>query len=244
MSDGTFLYLVQHEGQSSVRKFLKTKWFWIYAGAVLLLAAAALTVWGGAAQFQARYLFSFTFILPYFTAMLAFRTLLREWKNGTVGWWITLPYPRARLLSAKLVAAFLQALALYAAYFAFITLLILYNAGIHGLGASSLSDLWVTESIFIVMLLGIAPFMLTLGLLLGAVTQSNWSPATPLLWMVFGLSGNALSWLTGAVFSQQPGTAAFDAVPRWGYAMLPVYWAAAALCFLGAVRVLSRHLKF
>jgi len=48
---------------------------------------------------------TFLFYIPFaFTSEM----LPREWKNGTVGWWLTLPYSRKLLLGAKSMAGFFR----------------------------------------------------------------------------------------------------------------------------------------
>jgi ABC-2 type transport system permease protein len=244
MNESAFRYLLRHEFRLELRKFFQKKWMGRYGGVILLLLAAALTVWGDRGGFRTEYLLFLTYMLPYLTFMISFRMLLREWKIGTVGWWITLPYSRTKLLTAKFAAAGLQTLMIYVLFFVGMSLLALYSAAIHGLGTAPLRGLFAGEAIFAAILLGLAPFMLALGLLTAAIAHSRWVALTPLLWILFGLSGNVLTWLAGITLSDQPDAWVSAVLPGWILAAIPAVWALAALVLAGTIRIVSRHLKF
>ncbi|CAJ1003316.1 MULTISPECIES: ABC transporter permease subunit [Bacillales] len=244
MSENTFRYLLRHEFRLELRKFFQKKWMAKYGGVIVLLLAAALTVWKERGGFRTEYLLYLAYMLPYLTFMISFRVLLREWKNGTVGWWITLPYSRSTLLLAKFGAAFLHMLLVYVLFFGSLTLLVLYNAAVHGLGTAPLHNLFAGEAVFATVLLGLAPFMLALGLLTAAVAHSRWVVLTPLLWILFGLSANTLTWVAGNVLSKQPDAWVSAVLPGWIYPAIPLVWALAGLTLTGAIRIVSRHLRF
>ena len=48
------------------------------------------------------------FFLTYIPFLLNIDMLPREWKNGTEGWWLSLPYSRKLLLAAKSMASIFQ----------------------------------------------------------------------------------------------------------------------------------------
>lgn len=244
MNESAFRYLLWHEFRLELRKFFQKKRTPLYGGIVLLLIAAALTVWGKSAGFRSVYVLYLAYMLPYLTFVISFRMLLREWKGGTIGWWITLPYSRSRLLFAKFAAACLHTLLVYVLFFAAVTLLVLYGAAIHGDETGTLREMLAGEAFFSIALVGLAPLMLTLGLLMAAVAHSRWALATPLLWIVFGLTGNSLTWITGEVLPDQPDAWANAVLPGWLWASIPFAWAAAGLLLLGTIRIVSRHLKF
>ena len=53
--------------------------------------------------------------------------LNKEWKEGTTGWWLALPYTRVLLLSAKCVASFWRVLKVYAIFFAATQIMTLFG---------------------------------------------------------------------------------------------------------------------
>jgi ABC-2 type transport system permease protein len=244
MNVGAFRYLLRHEFRLELRKFFRKKWIGRYGVIIILLLAAALTVWGERGGFRTQYLLFLAFMLPYLTFMISFRVLIREWKNGTIGWWITLPYSRSGLLLAKFCAAALHTLIVYALFFGGLTLLALYSAAVHGLGAAPLRGWFNGEAIIAAVLLGLAPLLLALGLLTASVAYSRWVALTPLLWILFGLSGNTLNWAAGIVLSDQPDAWADAVLPGWIWAAIPAAWVLAGLILLGAIHIVSRQVKF
>jgi len=115
---------------------------------------------------------------------------------------------------------------------------------VHGLEAVPLQGWFNGEAIIAVILLGQAPLLLTLGLLTAAVTHSRWVALTPLLWVLFGVSGNTLSWMAGILLSDQPEGWANAALPGWIWAAIPGAWVLAGLILAGAIHIVSRQVRF
>ena len=66
------------------------------------------------------------FYLFYIPFGITLELLTREWKNGTVGWWLSLPYSRKLLLAAKSMAGFfrfIKLLLIFVIATAFLTIL-------------------------------------------------------------------------------------------------------------------------
>jgi len=69
------------------------------------------------------------FFLAFIPFSFTLEMLQREWKNGTVGWWLSLPYSRKLLLAAKSMAGFLRfikILLIFVIITAFLTTLTIY----------------------------------------------------------------------------------------------------------------------
>jgi len=118
--------------------------------------------------------------------------LNKEWQAGTTGWWLTLPYSRSLLLSAKCVASFLQVLKEYAFIFAFtlIMSLIQYSNLPDFIPHPQLIDMLQGCAVDLTWLLIMSPFSILLGALIVIIVRSHWVDASSLSWVGLGLLTN------------------------------------------------------
>ncbi|MFB9277800.1 ABC transporter permease [Cohnella cellulosilytica] len=246
MPRGTFFFLVKHELASKGGKLRLGKWLWIYGGLLLLLAGAAVAIWGRQADYDPSYFMFTAYIFPFMAFGLAVESLKREWSGGTIGWWLSLPHSRARLLGAKAAAVWIRFAGYVLIYFAVVLLLDAYSVAMFGDRITSIKGMLVLEAQLFGILLGISPAMLALGLLLVSVRRSGLKPLLPLLWLLMGIGGNLLGWMTGGGQLTMGGADddLFALVyPSWIWlSMIPI-WAVAALLFAGAVKVCDKHLE-
>ncbi|MBM7865458.1 hypothetical protein GTO89_01535 [Heliobacterium gestii] len=116
---------------------------------------------------------------------LSIRTLKQEWHNGTVSWWLALPYSRTVLLGAKAASAFvrfLYALASTLAVFFLFTITGLFlrpdiwnGQSLHGLVAHALPGL--------LLLLVASSLPIMLGIVWIVVSKSRLRPVLPAIWL-------------------------------------------------------------
>ncbi|WP_018131393.1 ABC transporter permease subunit [Effusibacillus pohliae] len=122
----------------------------------------------------------------------------REWRGGTAGWWLSLPYPRHWLLGAKLVAAGIRYLLVLV--IGYVSTLILFFEGIWlqpnvWNGQMLLFTAVTLVKLLLFLLLG-GPFFLTFGLALGVLQQTSWKVISPLFWLLYIAVANVLMWKT------------------------------------------------
>ncbi|RUS47996.1 ABC transporter permease subunit [Cohnella sp. AR92] len=244
MDIGQFSFLLRHELRLVTRRWTLRSWYWMYLAGLTILALVALTIWGGTDQFKSDYLLFACFAFPFFFCMIAFRALKREWSDGTLGWWLTLPYSRSKLLLAKFAASLAQSLAIAVLFFVALAVFEAYDVLLHGLSIDLLRRFVTQESEYFLLLLISSPFMLALGLMMAAMGKSKLKMLKPLVWIAFGLLGNLFNWVNGAVGSQTDGSLnLFDGhSAAWVWLSLPVAWIFAGLIFAGAVGICKKHL--
>jgi len=99
----------------------------------------------------------------------------KEWKNGTVGWWLTLPYSRKLLIGAKSMAGYFRFIKLLLILFItgeYVTLLIVY---LHPeVGNFALLEYLPQKIIYsCVVTLLLSPFFVSLGSTLGVLSKGR-----------------------------------------------------------------------
>ncbi|MBB6731644.1 ABC transporter permease [Cohnella zeiphila] len=246
MKSGTFNALYRHEFHMEFRRWLSRKGVWMYVGALVVLALAALTIWGGRGDFKPEYMLYATYAFPYLVFGISYRLVKREWSNGTYGWWLTLPFSRSKLMLAKYAASLAQAGLTLLVYFAAIVLLALYNAALHGTTAEGVRSFGAVAAQYLLVVAAIAPFMLSLGLLAGVLVRSRLKGISPLVWISFGVLGNALNWLNIARSADSNGDyemslfSSHSALAFW--ISFPVIWLLAALMLAGSVQICKKFM--
>lgn len=161
----------------------------IYFGVALGLGQIGLT-WATHQGFinSGFVMWCFLISIPYVTASYL---LNKEWQERTTGWWLTLPYSRSLLLSAKCVASFWRVLKIYAILFATTLIMMsLYNSMLPNFlrdQQPQFLDLLQACAKDLSWLLIISPFSILLGALMVIMARSHWLPATSLFWAGFGL---------------------------------------------------------
>jgi len=177
--------------------------------------------------------------------------LNKEWQAGTIGWWLTLPYSRSLLLSAKCIASLLHVLMSYAFIFAYTPMmaLIQYSTQPDLIPHPQLLDVLQGCAIDVTWLLIISPFSILLGALIGIIIRSHWVDSTSLSWLGLGLLANlymakTLGISPRGVPSVRPDEGYYLSVNGSGFfTPLLVSLAVSALLFAFSVYVLKRHVE-
>ncbi len=246
MPQGTFFFLVKHELAARGSKLRLGKWLWIYGGLLLLLAAVAVAIWGNNADYDPSYFMFTAYVFPFMIFGFAVEALKREWAEGTIGWWLSLPHSRVQLLGAKAIAAWIRFTSYVLLYFAVVLLLDVYSVAMYGDRVTSVKGMLVLEAQLFGILVGISPVMLAIGLLFVAVRRSGLKPLLPLLWLLMGIGGNVFGWMTGGgqltVYGSDENLGPL-VYPIWIWLWLIPIWAIAAILFAATIKVCDKHLE-
>lgn len=179
--------------------------------------------------------------------------LNKEWQEGTTGWWLTLPYSRSLLLSAKCVASFLLVLVIYAFTLAF-TILVRFIK--NSTQPAFVPDIQLLDTFQhfakdLTWMLMISPFSILLGALMVIIVRSHWVPKfSPFWgWVGIGFGGNlyvvnALGHSPLSASSVHLKQGYFSSVNgSIFFTTLLVTLAVSAFLFAFSVYVLDRHVE-
>lgn len=223
----SFSALLRHETRwvrKNGRPRLSRQWWMIYA--IFFLAAALIltTYFSLSYHIEMNYIWSVCWGIPWVVFGFSIAKIRREWGNGTVGWWLALPYSRWKLIAAKFLAMLVRGAAI--ALLAFV-LIILFGAYATLISSSlSFHDFQVfILSGWLPILLDLAslPLLTGLGLLLGILRQSTWRPASILFWVFWGILWSLFSstgWFQNVYNGRYDPLALFAAVIISGIAAL------------------------
>ncbi|WP_148505196.1 ABC transporter permease subunit [Paenibacillus beijingensis] len=218
------------------------RWKWIYASVFAALVLITVTILGYRGNFKPEWLLFASYGFPFAAYGLGWQSIKREIERNTIGWWITLPYSRSKLLGAKYAATTLYIFALYFVYYAAVLLLAGYHVLLFGGAGGIFTDLLLGSRFFVLVIIGAIPFMVAFGVFMGCVLISKLKPLSPILWVFVGLSGNVFSWLSVLMFNGN--VADFTAVPKplSVVAYLLAAWALSALLIAASAATLNRLL--
>lgn len=141
------------------------------------------------------YYLLFAPFLIYFPFGYSMSSISYEWQNETIGWWLTLPYSRTFLLSAKWVASFLRFVKTIVLIFAVVIVLELEAILLR-------PDLYTVQHLFrdlqfdtigACYIILLSPLAILVGVTIAIVRRSHWKPASPLFWVGFILLSNVYS---------------------------------------------------
>ncbi|SDW57293.1 hypothetical protein SAMN04489725_10862 [Alicyclobacillus hesperidum] len=128
-----------------------------------------------------------SYYIPIISFGFAMSLVLNEWRQNTVGWWLTLPLPRIQLALAKCLAAVGKAARVSSWTFVAVTILGFYTSFL-----STRSLDWPSALSFLVdgfrwtlFVLCLCPLTSSLGLVFGTIRQSRWRPALPVVWIAW-----------------------------------------------------------
>jgi len=171
------------------------KWWLVYGFICVLLLIAILTFLNANVNLRPEGFMYATFALPYLSFMMSFILVKREWKNGTIGWWLALPYSRSTLLAAKFTAGIIRTLVVLLIAWTGIQAIYLYTLLFQDLTLQDWFQFVQLSAEWFLLLLIYTPFMSAFGVLTAIITFSRLKPVVPLLWVIYGISGNALFFL-------------------------------------------------
>lgn len=190
----TFLFLMKDEFRRRGSGKSGNKWWMFYVAAGILIGLIFAAVFADNLDPYSIMFMSFGF--PYITFVIAYSIVIREWKNGTFGWWLTLPYPRRSLILSKYAASICTAVIMHVIFWVGTQLFVAYALILKGnFDFYSLTAFMKTSAIWYGVIMMVIPFMAAFGTLTGVVSRSRLKPLTPMLWMLYGISGNSMFWI-------------------------------------------------
>lgn len=247
-----FRSLVRHEfkwsrymNNTEVRRTL------VYIALAVIFGVAFFTYITMRTNFQPQYMWYFTFWLPWMAFGFAIHIVGREWQHHTFGWWLSLPYSRMKLVSAKFIAIFSQATIFYSAGYAAIILLSLYYQLLPGHRPFDMATFLLWGLLFFTLFLAQFPFMAASGILIGILSRSRKKAVLPLcgvlLWVVWG----GFSWLLSIgdggtnlyAALGEPNSAVYFPFNPLLIGGIVLSWLLTGLMIIYASRVLERHLN-
>lgn len=201
---GTFWALVRHEfklkgsWKKQNRSRLPKLWWVIYSSIIIAAAFGLATYFAIQQKLELANLWFATTGFPYMIAFWGIGTLKKEWENETQGWWLTLPYPRLWLVSAKWIGALLQILVCVIGVFIIGSL---YVLGISFfLSQYTMSDavsFFISGLSWNLLVIGFSPFIVAFGLLTASSQYTRLNPISPILWILFLGVGSLFYWGSG-----------------------------------------------
>jgi hypothetical protein len=197
-----FSALLHHETswfRESGKRGMSRQWRMIYTIFFAAVALILTTYFSRSFHLELKYIWNVCWGIPWIVFGISIGKIKREWGNGTVDWWLSLPYSRWKLIAAKFMAMLIRGTGIALLIFVLIILFGAYATLI----SSNLSFhdfLTFIRSGWLPMLLDLAafPLMSSLGLTLGVLHQSIWRPAGILFWICWGILwslGSATGWL-------------------------------------------------
>lgn len=198
------------------RKSRSSVWWKVYLIAALLftLGSLAYSIYRG--EFPPYALLNSLVALTFIAFAFSLSSIKREWRDQTVSWWLTLPYPRSELLLAKLVASFLRLLRISVWFIAFLAVVVFMGRLLNPsqwtmVVLGNFIQSWVL--LFIVTLL-VSPLAMNLGMLM-ALTLRTRKPWTPLLWgLTASVLGISFGYINQLGFSKSgPAQTFIDPLP-------------------------------
>lgn len=186
-----FLPLLKHElirrGRRNKGQLTK-QWRLIYAISFVISIAVVATYFSMTYQIQLKYIWYVYWSIPFFIFGFGISKISREWNNETVGWWLTLPYPRHTLIMTKFWAVVIRGVLIASAVYVLILAFGAYATWISP--KLSFTQFGAFAQFGLVLLLidiCAFPFTSSIGILYGTLKHTKWRPAIPLFWMIWGI---------------------------------------------------------
>ncbi|URJ47565.1 ABC transporter permease subunit [Paenibacillus polymyxa] len=200
-SSGVFKDLIRHEFRNKgswrkqSRNRLPRSWRLVYFSLFLIAAFAISLYFALHNQLELTRLWYVTLGLPYMIIFMGVGSLRREWENDTYGWWLTLPYPRIWLISAKWIAAILQTIVVILLLFVVGSLYALFiSSTIQPYTFADATSFIVAGLNWFVMIIAFTPLVIALGLLTASTKYSILRPISPILWILLMGGGSVFYW--------------------------------------------------
>ncbi|WP_152395536.1 ABC transporter permease [Paenibacillus guangzhouensis] len=250
MNRNALSYLIKHELMRRRPTRMCRKWISIYAAIVAIILIGAYAFLHVQITFKPEVLLFIIYVFPYFAFMQAYMMVSREFKDGTHGWWLTLPYSRGVLLRSKYVAALIRIVQYGLLAFAATWAISVLSQMVQGnLSADSIFQFTTLEFKAYLAMFTLVPFMIGFGLFGSILRGTQWKPLLPLVWVIYGLSANAMSWIPAVVlnddghsfftFMQMPIT---QAEGLMFVAFLALSFLAGGVFLWAAVKLMNRQL--
>src|SRR5699024_10019067 len=139
----------------------------------------------------------------FITYGISIGSITNEWKNDTVGWWLTLPFPRIKLIVSKSCAAYLKGILFQLIIFLALALLALYTMILsdHFEISQYLSFLHSGINWFI-LIICINPFMAMMGVFYGVTKMTHHRYILPLFWGFWFVLWWVIVLISGSEFGE------------------------------------------
>jgi ABC-2 type transport system permease protein len=194
MMPGVFWKLLRHEvrlkgsWRRQSRPHLSGRWLSLYFLLLLFGVLGTMGYYAFHQQLQLQNLWFIWFGIPYMLVAFGASILKREWDNDTFGWWLTLPYPRLWLVSAKWIAAWLRVMAVLAGIFVLLSIYaLILSLSLSPYMLAEVGDFMLTGLYWFFLITGFSPFILAVSLLIGSVQFCSLRPLSPILWAGFAI---------------------------------------------------------
>ncbi|MCL6454222.1 MAG: ABC transporter permease subunit [Alicyclobacillus sp.] len=249
-SNRGFWQLVRHDSKlrPNRRRPLPRRWRVAYGVVVAIVVLVVTTYESAHNRVPITALNSAWFITFYFP-IVAFGfgagVTAHEWRQNTVGWWLTLPVSRSWLVGAKVLAAWLKSSRLFLYVYAIGAVLGLYSIFLstHALSGSAVGPFLLTGLWWNGVLLLVSPATTAFGVLFSTLRYSQLRPALPIVWIVIGGGWWLLSSHLKVAASFVPSiTSSPAATPHWPWMFCAVAasWVL-ALLFTGIASLVLRE---
>jgi ABC-2 type transport system permease protein len=242
-TNNMFWSLVKHDLKNRKRQNARISKTWklvyLALGAIIALAMATYVSLGEKIVLADEFWYM-TIGVAFAVFGMAIGFTKHEWKNGTVGWWLTLPMPRIQLVTSKFLASVIRGIGLFAALYGIIAVVTVYvllishnfhlDALLHFLG-------YGLKVYFVVLLL--SPFVASFGVLYAIFGESKARPLLPIVWV---------AWVGIWIFNSQLFHISGDSVGRMFDAPLMltipivVSWVLSYVMLKFSAYVLDRHM--
>lgn len=204
----------------------------------LVIWFAVITWQGPNIRFNLNYSWYATLALPLIAMGVATGHIVNERKNGTVGWWLSLPMPRYLLVLSKWVASILLT-AQRSFYLAGIALLGVYAMMLNGTASPIIVGHFLLNGLtWTLIMYCLVPPLAALGLFMGTLTYSRWKDLIPGVWLVLVATG----WLPVAhpgLYLTVNQALTVTIKPAFGLAVFAT-WLLSGFLFWLATRILTR----
>ncbi len=187
-----FFELVKHETKWRSKNYknnrMKRSVVFAYLAVLLIIGLYFWTKAAIAGNIDPTLNWNIFFGVPFTILAISAGAMNREWKNNTVGWWLSLPYSRMTLVLAKFLSNLWRALLIVVAIDILAILAFLYamifdpHLTINSFGKFLLAGANLT-----IVLVVISPLIVSLGMLTAVLGRTGYRFFVPMVWVIFGV---------------------------------------------------------
>lgn len=238
------IHLIKQDLKRSGRRKhrIPKQWWLIYLAVIFLFAVIVATYTALHGTINLKTIWYFTFFVPFAVFGITIGVTLNEWKGGTVGWWLSLPYPRLTLVFSKFCAGLIRGLLLILAIYVIVALFGLYILLLNGhfQASEGYISFLLTGWQWFAFLVCLSPFMASFGLLYSVFRESKARNILPIFWFGWGTMWWLFSSLLGKYFTVRT-TTGFNFSMHAFYIVLGS-WIFAYICIRISAYIVDRQL--
>ena len=160
-------------------------WRLFYAVVILIaiLATTAIISWNNHLSLQ--YIWYFSFGLLFSTCGIAIQQVSQEFRNGTSGWWLSLPYSRLTLVLAKTGREYGSSHSVIAIAFGLAIIWGFYATILAHLSLSHDFMMFAFSGLkWFITIIAFIPFVTGFGTMMAVIAKTKARPILPLLWVL------------------------------------------------------------